>query len=56
MEYKREQKKICMECQYAKHKFQESCYCSLYGITIGYSKTKCEGYEHEQVRQPEDGD
>lgn len=51
------QREICRECAYAKNHFGGSCYCVKYGYVIGYSKTECRGFEHEeqreQVREPE---
>ena len=47
--------KVCLSCGHARQKFVESCYCVLYGIIIGYSKTECRGWKREQVREPEDG-
>lgn len=46
-------REICRECQYAKDKFGQSCYCTKYGMIIGYSKHECRGFEHGQVRQQE---
>ena len=37
----------CTDCQYAKQKFRDSCYCTRYGIIIGYSKKDCKGWEKE---------
>lgn len=54
-EYKRPPEKVCAVCQYGKRRCGESCYCVLYGIIIGYSKTSCRGFEREQVREPENG-
>lgn len=48
MKYMPQQKKVCMECKYGKQRTCESCFCTLYGIIIGYSKTNCEGYKREQ--------
>ena len=48
--------KICPKCIYATKKFMESCYCTKYGITIGYSKTSCVSFkeaESEQVQRKE---
>ena len=56
MEYAREPDLLCMKCEHAKQRFRESCYCTKYGIIIGYSKTICGGFEREQVREPEDND
>ena len=44
----------CRTCKNAKQRFGEQCYCTLYGIIIGYSKGTCRGYESEQVQEPED--
>jgi hypothetical protein len=44
---------VCANCAYAKQKFRESCYCTHYGITIGYGKIDCRGWKREQVSQPE---
>ena len=38
----------CMNCEWAKSKFRESCYCVKYGIVIGYTKITCKGWKHEQ--------
>lgn len=54
MEYAMAKKAVCLECEHARQKFKESCYCVKYGIIIGYSKTECRGFEREQVPQPED--
>lgn len=48
MIYKLPQRKVCMECKHGKQRSGESCYCTLYGIIIGYSKTQCEGFEREK--------
>lgn len=48
--------KICTECAHARDKFGESCFCVLYGIIIGYSKTECRGFEREQIRSGQNGD
>lgn len=40
----------CLDCQHARQRFRESCYCIKYGITIGYGKVSCEGYKDEQIR------
>lgn len=45
--------KVCTKCAYGKRRCGDSCYCVLYGIIIGYSKTSCRGFEREQVREPE---
>jgi hypothetical protein len=48
------QREICRTCVHAKDKstkFGGSCYCVLFGIIIGYSKTDCRGYEREQVQE-----
>jgi len=50
-----EQDGVCLSCKHAKQKFRESCYCVKYGITIGYSKLDCGGYEREQVWRKENG-
>ena len=47
---------ICRACKHAKDKHNGSCYCTQYGIIIGYSKTQCRGFEREQVQEPEDHD
>ena len=36
---------LCKGCEYAKDRFRESCYCTMYGIIITYGKEKCKGYE-----------
>ena len=46
-------REICRECAYAKEKRGGACYCTKYGIIIGYSKEQCRGYAREQVRQPQ---
>lgn len=56
MEYAREPELLCPKCEHARQKFRESCFCTQYGIIIGYSKTICGGFEREQVRKPEDND
>ena len=38
---------VCISCRFARQQFRESCYCTKYGITIGYSKTECKGYESD---------
>ena len=48
--------KVCPSCEYAKKKHGESCYCVLYGIIIGYSKTSCRGWKLEQVSERTDRD
>ena len=45
---------VCRACDHAKQKFGESCYCTLYGIIIGYSKRECRGFEREQVQSDSD--
>ena len=35
MEYARAKKAVCLECEHARQKFKESCYCVKYGIIIG---------------------
>lgn len=35
---------ICRECEHGKQRFGGSCFCTLFGIIIGYSKTECRGY------------
>ena len=47
------QKEICRDCAYAKQRFGGSCYCVKYGYIIGFSKTECRGYKHEQIQEPE---
>ena len=49
-------KEVCRDCANAKNHTGQSCYCTKYGIIIGYSKTECRGYEREQVREREDRD
>lgn len=44
---------ICRRCKHAKDRFGASCYCTKYGIVIGYSKRDCGGFELEQIRQQE---
>ena len=41
----------CLDCEYAKQKFRESCYCTQYGIIIGYSKRECKGYKKEELNE-----
>ena len=53
MEYKRNQRAVCLECKHGKQRFMACCYCVKYGITIGYSKTECRGFEREQVQESE---
>ena len=43
----------CVDCEFARNKFRDSCYCVKYGITIGYHKVSCGGYVREQVHEPE---
>lgn len=40
---------VCVKCEHAKQKHNDSCYCVKYGIIIGYGKVSCDGYEDEQV-------
>ena len=55
-------KDVCRDCRHAKDKGRDSCYCTKYGIIIGYSKIYCVSYEpgrgddSEQIRKHEDGD
>ena len=42
---------VCLDCEYAKQKFRESCYCTRYGIIIGYSKMECTGYKKEELNE-----
>ena len=47
-------REVCRECAHAKDKAHGgACYCTKYGIIIGYSKQDCRGFEREQVRKPE---
>ena len=52
-------KVICKTCRNARDQFGRSCYCIRYGIIIGYSKIKCDGYERganrEQIPGAENG-
>ena len=41
---------ICMKCRFARDRFRESCYCTKYGIIIGYSKKECRGYETDAYK------
>ena len=50
--FPKDRQNICNICRYAKDRFRESCYCTMYGIIISFGKVKCKGYE--QVRQSED--
>ena len=47
-------KEVCRDCKYAKDKAGQSCYCTKYGMIIGYGKIYCVSYERgsdrEQVR------
>ena len=45
---------ICRVCANARDKYGGACYCTKYGMTIGYSKTSCRGFEREQVSQQKD--
>ena len=36
---------ICKTCRNAKDKYKEACFCTQYGIIIGYGKEKCKGYK-----------
>lgn len=38
-------KEVCRDCKYAKEKSGRSCYCTKYGIIIGYGKIHCVSYE-----------
>ena len=55
-------KEVCRDCIHAKDKGRNSCYCTKYGIIIGYSKIYCVSHEpgrgddSEQIRKHEDGD
>lgn len=53
------EKVICKTCRNARDQFGRSCYCIKYGIIIGYSKTKCDGFERgsdgEQIQGAENG-
>ena len=40
----------CMRCRNARDRFGESCYCTLYGIIIGYSKESCRGFEDDAYK------
>lgn len=54
-------KKVCKDCEHSKDRFCDSCYCTKYGMIIGYSKEYCVSYKPErgkdveQVRSKEDG-
>lgn len=41
-------KKVCKDCEYSKDRFKESCYCTKYGIIIGFSKEYCVSYKPER--------
>ena len=43
------QKEVCKDCANSQKRFGDSCYCTLYGIIIGYSKTECKGWKHEEI-------
>ena len=47
-------REVCKSCDYANPKHSAQCYCTKYGIIIGYSKTECRGFKNEQVREQED--
>ena len=55
-------KKVCGDCKHAKDRSGNACYCTKYGIIIGYGKNTCfsfepkRGSDGEQVRQQKDGD
>ena len=56
----KEMKAVCLDCKYAKDKAGKSCYCTKFGIIIGYSKIACafhkeRGADREQIPQRKDG-
>ena len=49
-------REVCKKCAHGKSRTRDSCYCTLYGIIIGYSKIRCDGFkegESEQVQRKE---
>ncbi len=42
---------VCQKCVYATKKFRESCYCTKYGMTIGYSKISCVSFKEDESEQ-----
>lgn len=53
---KPDEREICRTCEHAKERFGDSCYCTLYGMIIGFSKHECRGWKRGEVSEHTDGD
>ena len=51
-------REICKRCGWSRSRMRDSCYCTKFGIIIGYSKVSCDSFKEEdgeQVQRKENG-